>query len=243
MGIAASEAVKNRRDGDSLVQAIWDGIAAGGDTIFNMTMLQNIRQILGSSGSVTQKILGIPVSYVEQAIPSLAGQIARTTDDTRRSTYNTNPAVEEWNKIKSRIPGLSQSLEPSLDIWGEEQSQGGIIQQFINPGYAKPRSDDPVTNEVARLYSSYKDTDMLPKTGTESFSADKVEYRLTPEQVTQFQRQMGQENFEEIGRLISSREYQRMADEQRVKKIKKIVEDNYDDMKEDIIKASALKGN
>ena len=41
----------------------------------------------------------------------------------------------------------------------------------------------------------------------------------------------------------STAEYKRMTDAQKVKKIKKIVNDNYNDAKEDIIKASALKGN
>ncbi len=241
MGIAAAEALKNRKDGDTIIQAVWDGVMAGGDTIFNMTMLQNIKQIF-SGGSISENIAQIPVSYLEQAIPSLFGQVAKTIDDTKRSTYDPNKLKQEWNRVKSRVPGLSQTLEPSLDIWGQEQSQGGWIQQFINPGYAKKKSDDPVTNEVARLYSSNKDNDMLPKVAPKSFSDKSIEYQLTPRQLTEFQRKMGQENHAEIGRLISSAEYKSMTDEQRMKRVKKIVNDNYEDAKDDIIKASALKG-
>lgn len=242
MGIAASEALKNRKDGDTIAQAVWDGIIAGGDTIFNMTMLQNIKQIF-SGGSISEKLAWIPAAYVEQAIPTILGQVARTIDPVKRSTIGGNRFEQELNKIKSRIPGLSQTLEPALSIWGQEQSQGGMIQQFINPGTAKSKSNDAVTNETARLYSSFKDTDMLPKIAPKSFSDKGIEYRLTPQQLTEFQRKMGQENYNEIGRLISSAEYQKMTDEQRVKKVKKIVNDNYDDMKKDIVKASALKGN
>ena len=79
MGIAAQEAIRDRKDGDTIIQAVIDGIAAGGDTIFNMTMLQNIREILGSYGSPTEKIMGIPIDYLEQAIASVLGQTARTT--------------------------------------------------------------------------------------------------------------------------------------------------------------------
>ncbi len=242
MGIATAEALKNRKDGDTLVQAVWDGIMAGGDTIFNMTMLQNIKQIF-SGGSITEKLAWIPVAYIEQAIPSLFGQIARTVDDTRRSTYDPNRLKQEWNKIKSRVPGLSQTLEPALDIWGQEQYQGGALQQFISPGYYKERSDDRVTNEVARLHGEFQDNDMLPKVAPRSFTHKGEKYELTAQQVTEFQRKMGQENYSDIKRLISSAEYQRMTDEEKVKKIKKIVNDNYEEAKQDIIKASALKGN
>ncbi|NLF84289.1 MAG: hypothetical protein GX568_09975 [Candidatus Gastranaerophilales bacterium] len=156
----------------------------------------------------------------------------------KRSTYDPDPTKQWWNTIKARIPGLSKTLEPSLGIWGQEQQQGNWIQQFINPGYTKKKSDDPVTIEVTRLYSANKDTDMLPKVAPKSFSADKIEFRLTPKQLTEFQRRMGQENHTEIGQLMNSPEYRSMTDEQKIKKIKKIVNDNYDDIKEDIVKSS-----
>jgi hypothetical protein len=243
MGIAAAEAIKSRKDGDTMLQAIWDGIAAGGDTIFNMTMLQNIREILGSYGSPTEKIMGIPLDYLEQAVFSVFGQVARTIDPIRRSTYDPN-AFRQWTKgIQARIPGLSQRLEPALDIWGQEQYHGGALQQFISPGYYKARSDDPVTLEVARLHGEFQDNDMLPKVAPRSFTHKGEKYELTAQQVTEFQRKMGQENYNDIARLISSAEYQQMTDEEKVKKIKKIVNDNYEEAKQDIIKASALKGN
>ena len=137
----------------------------------------------------------------------------------------------------------SKKLEPALDVWGQEQSQGGVIQQFISPGYWREATSDPVTQEIARLFDAFRDTDMLPKVAPKSFSADKVKYTLSAEQRTQFQRDMGQANYNDLARLISTAEYKRMTDAQKVKKIKKIVNDNYEDAKEDIIKASALKGN
>ena len=242
MGIAIAEAIESRKDGDTMLQAIWDGIAAGGDTIFNMTMLQNIREIIGSYGSPTEKIMGIPLDYLEQAVFSVFGQAARTIDPIRRSTYDPN-AFRQWTKgIQARIPGLSQRLEPALDIWGQEQYHGGALQQFISPGYYKERSDDRVTNEVARLHGEFQDNDMLPKVAPRSFTHKGEKYELTAQQVTEFQRKMGQENYSDIARLISSAEYQRMTDEEKVKKIKKIVNDNYEEAKQDIIKASAIGG-
>jgi len=237
MGVAAQEALRDRKDGDTIIQAVIDGLAAGGDTIFNMTMLQNVREILGSYGSPTEKIMGIPIDYLEQAIFSVFGQTARTIDPIRRSTYDPNP-IQQWlNSIQARLPGLSQNLQPALNIWGEEQMQGGAFQQFINPGYYRARSNDPVTNELVRLYEAEQDTDILPKVAPKSFTDKGKEYRLSAEQVTEFQRIMGQENRQDIARLISSAEYQRLTDEQRIKRIKKIVDSNYETTKKAIINA------
>jgi hypothetical protein len=234
MGIAAQEAMSKRKDGGSLIEATFDGIASGGDTIFNMTMLQNVRKILGSGGSVTEKIMGIPISYVEQAIPSLFGQIARTIDPVRRSTYDPNPAKEELNRIKARLPGLSNSLEPALDIWGEEQKQGGLISQFLSPGYTKERSKDPVTIEVSRLYKSIKETDLLPKVA-QNFSDKGNEYVLTAQERTLFQQEMGQKNYSDIQQLINSSGYKQADDQGKAKMIKRIVDYNYDLHKKKII--------
>ena len=235
MGIAAQEAIRDRKDGDTIIQAVIDGIAAGGDTIFNMTMLQNIREILGSYGSPTEKIMGIPIDYLEQAIASVLGQTARTIDPVRRSTYDPNSIGQWWRGIRARIPGLSQTLEPALNIWGQEQSQGGALQQFISPGYFRARSDDPVTNEMARLYESVNDTSILPKTAPNSFTKDKVEYKLSAQQKTEFARIMGQNNYNDLARLFTSSEYKELTDEQRAKRVKSIVESNYDEAKGIII--------
>jgi len=235
MGIAAQEAIRDRKDGDTIIQAVIDGIAAGGDTIFNMTMLQNIREILGSYGSPTEKIMGIPIDYLEQAIASVLGQTARTIDPVRRSTYDPNSIGQWWRGIRARIPGLSQTLEPALNIWGQEQSQGGALQQFISPGYFRARSDDPVTNEMARLYESVNDNDILPKTAPNNFTKNKVAYTLTPEQKTEFARIMGQKNYNDLARLFTSSEYKALTDEQRAKRVKSIVESNYDEAKGIII--------
>ena len=234
-GIAVAEAMSKRKDGESLMNALLEGLYAGGDTIFNMTMLKNIKDIFGSGGSPTKKILSTPIAYIEQAIPSIFGQIARVVDPVRRSTYDPDPMKQEWNKIKARIPFLSGTLNPYLDIWGNEQYQGGILQQFISPGYFAAPTDDPVTLEVARLYDAFKDNNMLPKVAPAKFSHNNQEYILTSDERTQFQRIMGQENYNDIARLISSDEYRQMTDEQKVKRIKKIINDNYDDAKKAII--------
>jgi len=246
MGVALSEGMREKDTID--YEAIMDAVARGGDTFFYMSMLQEVKRILGA-GSTTGEIIGLPWSYVQQAWPVVFGQAARTIDPVRRSTYDPNWLKQTWNIIQSRTPYIgvdwlpsSKKLEPALNIWGEEQIQGGAIQQFISPGYFKAKSDDPVTLEVARLYSSFNDTDMLPKVAPKSFKDKGIEYRLSPEQVTEFQRKMGQENYNDIARLISSTEYKKMTDEQKVKKIEKIVDDNYEKYKKEIIKASAIGG-
>jgi hypothetical protein len=237
MGIAMYEGINNKDELD--FDAIMDSIAQGGDSFFNMSMLQNIKKFLGY-GSTTENVLGLPWNYVQQAWPSLFGQVAKTVDDTKRSTYDPNPTKQTWNQLKSRIPFASKSLEPSLNVWGEEQKQGGVIQQFINPGYSKKASNDPVTKEISRLHAEFGSNDMLPKMA-QNFTINGEPTKLSPKDMTQFQREMGQMNYLEIKELINSPKYSSMTDEEKMKKIKKIVGDNYDEVKEGIIQRNGLK--
>ena len=127
-----------------MLQAIWDGIAAGGDTVFNMTMLQNIRDNR-QLWQLNRKDNGI-LDYLEQAVFSVSGQAARTIDPIRRSTYDPMRSGS-GRRAYRHGSGLSQRLEPALDIW-----QSNITVAHCNNssthGYYKERSDDRVTNEL-----------------------------------------------------------------------------------------------
>ncbi|KPU43027.1 hypothetical protein OXPF_34590 [Oxobacter pfennigii] len=218
------------------IESITNAIAAGGDTIFNMSMLQNIKELLGGGyGSPTEKIMGLPVTYIEQTFPAILGQTARTVDDTRRSTYDPDPLKAFTNELKAKTPGLSKTLEPRLDIFGNEQRQGGAFQQFVNPGYYKEKSTDIVTNELARIYKSTKETSLLPKLAPYKFTSGGKEIKLTAQEVTQFQRTMGQKNYTEINRLINSGQYKYMNDSDKAKVLRKIVDSNYDYAKQEVL--------
>ncbi|HBN82577.1 MAG TPA: hypothetical protein DDZ89_01925, partial [Clostridiales bacterium] len=239
IGVTVGETMSKREDGDSLTSALIEGLYAGGDTIFNMTMLRNIKDIFGSGGSPTKKILSIPVSYIEQAIPAIFGQAARTIDPVRRSTYDPDPMRQEWNRIKSRVPFASKSLEPYLNIWGEEQQQGGAVEQFISPGYWNSQSGDRVTNEIMRVHKATGDNSILPKIAF-NFQLDGKTVSLPSDLMTEFQREMGQRNHSDLLALIGSSRYQKADDESRGKLIREVVEKNYNDVKKNIIKEYKL---
>ena len=79
------------------------------------------------------------------------------------------------------MPFASKKLEPKLDVFGREQKQDGALHQFLNPGFWKAKSDDPVTQEIVRLYRATRETDILPKVApTAGFSRDGAKYKFTP---------------------------------------------------------------
>jgi hypothetical protein len=234
MGVEVFNSLAKNEDAD--MDAITDAIASGGDTIFNMSMLQSVKRLMGGGfGSATENIMSLPVSYLTQAVPTVLGQTSKTVDDVQRSTYDTTKAGILKRQIQSKIPFASKGLEPKLDIWGNEQKQGGAFQQFILPGYYSKDTKDNVTKEVKRLYDSTGETSFLPKLAKGNFTNKGKRVELKPNQLTQFQKQMGQENYKKLNNLINSPLYKNSNDAKKAKLVQKITETSYDNAKEKIL--------
>jgi hypothetical protein len=79
-------------------------------------------------------------------VPAGSAQVARTIDPVLRETKG------PLETIRSRVPGLSQSLLPRRDIWGEEiRSEGGLGPDIMSPVWTKTRRNDPLNAEMMRI--------------------------------------------------------------------------------------------
>jgi len=238
MGVGMAESLK-KNDSD-YVQAGMDALIAGGDSLINQSMLKNIKDLIGGYGSTTEKVMQLPVNYLTQAFPTVSGQVARIVDPFKRQIdYSTNTA-RTLTGIKAKTPVISKDLPLKRDILGQPQKYGkgvlNIIQQFISPGYIAKKSDDSVVKELNRLYES-EGSDFLPRATVYKFTKDKVEYKLTSEEISEFQRVMGEYTKDKMDSLIQSSGYKSMPDDEKAKKIKAINDDGYELAKQNIIKA------
>jgi hypothetical protein len=190
MGIAMYEELQNPKYDGKLPEAILNSIYKGGDTLFEMTMMRNIKQIFGY-GSTTQKIGNLMLSYVEQAIPSVLGKMARSIDPSQRETYDPNPAKEEWNRIVAKVPWLSQTLPEKIDNFGEVMKNNSALEQFLSPGYAKGKDERPFMKELERLYEAEKNTDVIPTVASGKITDNHIDYVMTASEYEKFKRDYG----------------------------------------------------
>jgi len=80
------------------------------------------------------------------AVPSILNQTAQAIDP------NLRDARTLMDAIKARTPGLSQSVAPRRDMWGEAITRGDSVgPDFVSPLYATNVTSDPLRAEVARL--------------------------------------------------------------------------------------------
>ena len=179
--------------------------------------------------------MGLPINYFQQGIPTIMRQTAYTIDDTRRSTFGEDKFDQLKRQTRAQIPMASKLLEPRLDILGQKQKQGNWLQQYFNPGLWIWRSEDPVIVELQRLYDSTKSADMIPKLAPYKFSDNKKEYSLTPKEVTAWQQAMGQMNYEAIYNAVNNPGYSSLSDADREEGLTKIVNTNYNKVKNDYL--------
>lgn len=146
-------------------------------------------------------------SYATQGIPTLAGQVARSIDPVRRSTYSGTTGLESdigytANKIRNKIPFLSETGQPYIDAFGDTQPNTGgsfagrLAYNMLSPGYYGETTDDPVKQGVLDLANSSGDNSVIPEVAEKKvvWTSDKERhsYQLSPQEYTDFATQQGQ---------------------------------------------------
>lgn len=146
-------------------------------------------------------------SYATQGIPTLVGQVARSVDPVRRSTYSGTTGIESdigytANKIRNKIPFLSETGQPYIDAFGDTQPNTGgsfagrLAYNMFSPGYYSETTDDPVKQGVLDLANSSGDNSVIPEVAEKkvSWTSDKERhsYQLSPQEYTDFATQSGQ---------------------------------------------------
>jgi hypothetical protein len=239
MGMEAANSLKGN---ENAIEAVWKGLAAGGDTLFNMSMLKSIKDTFGGMGSTSEKLMKAPVNYAIQAYPSMFGKIGKIADDTQRNTMGQTTLENTINQLKSKAPVLSKTLPEKRDMFGETEKTGNVVQRVaqnvISPGFAKSYNTSNLIKELEALNKKTGKVDMIPKILTQ---ADAKDLGLNGKQMSQFQKVMGQTAVKEMNYIISTNAYKNASDEAKVSKLSSIVKDSYDTALEDFTGETKLK--
>jgi hypothetical protein len=232
-----------------------DAITKIDDPLFNMSMLQGINDALNSWGkgddAIGQIASNMIISYLGQYVPTVGGQIARTADDTRRAITSTteSPTKRKLEKALNRQLGkiplaiAYQKNEPYIDLWGRTETSGSAVENFISPGYYRPKNVTFVDKEINKLIERLDEEtakEVIPRvTNSYTVTQDKVEYRMTEKELTQFKKTRGQTSYKELERLFRSGQYARMSDAEKVKAIRKVYDKAFQKAKEELLRKRA----
>lgn len=95
-----------------------------------------------------------PDRYGETYIKSLAGTVVPSVVAQTTRVYDPylRDARSVLDQIKSRIPGLSETVLPRRDVWGEPiRLEGGLGPDLLSPIYESRLNNDPVNQRLLAL--------------------------------------------------------------------------------------------
>ena len=245
--LMGAEIANEWQNGGLSVTKFLDSARKIGNPILDTTMLQGLNDTLDSvsyadsDDKLGTLITGTLGSYAQQYVPTALGQIARTIDPLRRSTYGGGDSKTERDanyairKAENKIPGLSRQNEPYIDQWGREQasldgtddSAGGMFLRgaynMLSPGYIRQENVTPVDEYLQGLYSSTNDSHVLPEKASNSVTVDSKPYYLTPEEKTQYAKTRGQISYDAVDSLRQNSMFLQLPEDQQ----NEIVQDVY----------------
>lgn len=211
-----------------------------------LSSLNNTIDQLGNAQTGGEKAATLITSgfgnYFTQAIPTLSGQLARTIDPTRRSTYTgLTGAAKNFayfgQKSENKIPVLSKNNEPYIDVWGNEEKNftpasgdsasdyaARAAYNFLSPSYYSESDGDEVSQYVEGLYKSTGDKNVLPKNSSargytvsvqSPDGGDSTEQRLTPQEKTAYDKTYGQTAYDLIDELRQNSMFLQLPEDQQ----------------------------
>lgn len=228
MGLVLGSTIMSQLDKDGSIEAkdlasiIKNSVSAFGDTLLQQSTLQNLLDVFSGYGSPTENMTNEVLETPQRLIPSLVGATARVADTTQRSTYSKGDFLKtQIDTLKSKIPGLSQTLPATYDTWGNEVQRSGnsleaAFAQYLNPGQlGYSGGQTPIDEEIMRLYDATNNSGVFPHKADRTVTIAGEEIDLDNQQYSEFQRLLGQASYEAANAFLEMPGYDSLADEQK----------------------------
>ena len=224
--------------GKAFLNNILNALSAGGNILYEQSFMQGVQDFFKEDG-LMQGVLGAITDAPSMFTPSILGQVAQYDDDTMRTSYVYNdPIATSINQVKAKIPGLSKTLEPVVDVYGNEVKRNGgdnsIFNVFFNPSNVSSANGNKAAEEVYRLYQETGDKTVFPVKAPYYFTVKGEKYIMTPAERTAYQKLTGEIAREEVSDLASFKPYSMLADEEKIKIITNIYQYGTAKAKEEI---------
>lgn len=237
--LMGAEIANEWQNGGLSVTKFLDSARKIGNPILDTTMLQGLNDTLDSvsyadsDDKLGTLIAGTLGSYAQQYVPTALGQVARTIDPLRRSTYGGGDTKTERDigyntrKMENKIPGLSMNNEPYIDQWGREEASldgtddtaGGMFLRgaynFGSPGYYSAENVTPVDEYLQGLYGSTNDSHVLPEKASSQIKVDGEGYYMTPKEKTEYAKTSGQTAYDIVDSLRQNDMFLQLPEDQQ----------------------------
>lgn len=182
-----------------------------------------------TGGKLADATFRYGASQATSFVPNVVSGVAQGVDGTVRDTYNGDTVWENsLNAMKSKIPGLRETLPAALDNWGQEKKYTGtaaenFLNATLNPGSVTKYQTSAVNQELYRLGENI-DIKYPEKKAPNSGNRDGEKVPLDQDERRQYQMAYGQTAYDNIQKVIRSSVYKQSSDAEKAAAIQNLLE-------------------
>lgn len=238
--VGVNLAEKMRSEDEELTMSTILQTASGiTEPMIEMSCLQGVNDLVEGIGyassndtSAGMAILSSAVtSYLLQGLPTIGGQIERTTEEHRMTTYTekndflTGDMQYTLGKASAKIPlpYVDYHQIPYIDAWGRKEVSGSALKRgfdnFLNPAYTSTIETSEMEKELLRLYEQTGDSAVLPSRADKYFTVDGERKDLTADEYVRYATLKGEKSYKLVTDLVKSKNYKNLSDEEKVEAI------------------------
>ncbi|MVP00340.1 hypothetical protein [Paenibacillus lutrae] len=190
----------------------YDSLTGGLNTIGEQSVLKGLKDAFatsyGEENSVRKFVDNVATNAPASFVPTALNQINQLRDNTKRETYDPSKLQLALNKVKAKIPGLSDKLPQSIDTLGKGKTimqDNSLFNVFLNPAFTNKYQVSPEAKKVVDLLNATGDKRIAPRvvdktiSGTDRTTKEPKKIKLSPDQFVKYQKTVG----DEAARLIA----------------------------------------
>lgn len=223
---------------------IVDSLASITDPFLEMSMLQGLQTLITADykTSAAQTLIQNTVqSYVLQFVPAISQQIAKTVAKTATTTSVPSDGTSfgkflnrTGTQFKSKIPGLYETNEPDIDLWGRTQTKENVwdyvnagLRNILSPANIKDMNITYVDEEILRLYDNldYEPKSVIPTPAESNVDFNKQNYKMTASEFTKYKKDLGTYRYNELKKLFATEKYKKSSNEEKAKMVQAVYSD------------------
>lgn len=234
---------KGSKNENATLSDFLQAISNVSEPMLEMSCLQSLNDLFDTlAGFKDSELAPLPrivvsaaTSYLTQGLPTIFGQIERSGEEERMTTYTeknaflTSDMQYLLGKASGKLPGDYAQI-PYIDAWGRTEGNGSTLERalnnLLNPAYTSEIETSAMEDELLRLYnvigSGVGKPIVLPSRAGKTISQNYTDYDLSGTEHVKYAKQKGQDSYKLLTDFIGSQIYKGLSDEIRAEVVGEI---------------------
>ncbi len=213
--VTGAQMAEAQKEGDA---GVLKTAGAAGSEFLDQPFIQGMSVPLDVLRDPERNVQRFKNQAVSGLIPNFIKDIAKGTDEYKREAETVGQALQK------SIPYARNKLTPMRDVYGEPlPEEGGVLKNTLDLfNSTTPRGDD-TTKEVGRLLEAGYDSTPTKLYNSQTIAGEKL--KLKNEELDLIETKAGPKIKQAFDEIIQSPEYQKLDDEEKTKRLDKVVKD------------------